>query len=43
MEMQSRHPNLALHEAEGIGHAPALMEHKQIELIQQWLNALGLE
>ena len=38
VEMQSRHPNLALHEIADTGHAPALMESSQIAIIQDWLG-----
>jgi len=39
VEMQARHPDLTLHEIIGVGHAPALMDEKQITLIQDWLRA----
>lgn len=38
MAMQAAHPNLALHEVEGAGHAPALMDAGQIAAIKEWLK-----
>jgi len=39
VEMQSRHPRLTFYEIADTGHAPALMDAKQIALIQNWINA----
>jgi pimeloyl-ACP methyl ester carboxylesterase len=38
-EMQARHPRLRLEEIAGVGHAPALMDDKQIALIHGWMSA----
>jgi len=38
-EMRSRGPGVELVEFEGIGHAPALMESDQIDVIGKWLDA----
>lgn len=32
-------PNVTLHEFAGIGHAPALMDDGQIDVVKQWLTA----
>lgn len=39
IEMQSRHPRLTLHEVTNAGHAPSLMDGKEIALIQNWISA----
>ena len=41
LQMKAQHPNLTLHEIEGAGHAPALMEESQIKLITDWLKTTG--
>ena len=41
LEMQFRHPDLVLHEVNNCGHAPTLMENKEIALIYEWLNSKG--
>ncbi len=38
--MKAAHPNLTLVEFAGAGHAPALMDPKQIAPIQQWMSAI---
>jgi pimeloyl-ACP methyl ester carboxylesterase len=38
--MKAQHPNLTLLEFEGVGHAPPLLEPKQIAPIQQWMSAM---
>ena len=40
-KMQSRHPDLTLHKVANTGHAPTLMENKEIALIHEWLNSKG--
>jgi len=40
IEMQAMHPKLTLHEIGGVGHAPALMDYKQIALIREWMSAM---
>jgi pimeloyl-ACP methyl ester carboxylesterase len=37
--MKANHPRLTLLEVEGAGHAPALMDEKQIAFIQKWLGS----
>lgn len=39
VEMQAKHTRLVLEELPGVGHAPALMEDKQIALIHRWMSA----
>lgn len=38
-DMQKGHPRLTLHEVPGVGHAPTLMEDKEIALIHKWISA----
>ena len=40
MEMKEKHPHLTLAEFDAVGHAPALMNDKQIALIQRWMSAM---
>jgi pimeloyl-ACP methyl ester carboxylesterase len=37
--MQARHPQLTLQTIPNTGHAPALMDQSQIDVIKNWLNA----
>lgn len=39
VEMESRHNDLLFYEASGCGHAPSLMENKEIALIHEWISA----
>jgi pimeloyl-ACP methyl ester carboxylesterase len=39
IEMRSKHPDLTLQEIAGAGHAPTLMEDKQIAPIHEWMSA----
>jgi len=41
VEMQARHPHLTLHEVAGAGHAPSLMDDKEIALIRDWISAIN--
>jgi pimeloyl-ACP methyl ester carboxylesterase len=38
MDMKEKHPGLTLREIAGCGHAPALMEQEQVELVKEWLG-----
>jgi pimeloyl-ACP methyl ester carboxylesterase len=38
-EMQSRGPKTTAHEISGVGHAPALMDDAQLDLVADWLSA----
>lgn len=40
MEMKAQHARLTLEEIAGVGHAPALLEDKQIALVRQWTSAI---
>ena len=40
LEMQSNHPRLTLEEFDGVGHAPALLERTQIELVHRWASSM---
>lgn len=37
LAMQARHPRLELYEVAGAGHAPALMDEKQVAKVKEWL------
>jgi pimeloyl-ACP methyl ester carboxylesterase len=39
VEMESRHSDLLLYEVPNTGHAPTLMENKEIALIHEWISA----
>ena len=39
LDMQERHTDLLLHEVEDAGHAPSLMDSREIALIHEWLYA----
>lgn len=39
--MQARHPDLTYYEVANTGHAPALMDKDQIDLIQDWIGRRG--
>lgn len=41
IEMEKTHPDFNLLEIDGVGHAPALMDAVQIEVIRKWLDAEG--
>lgn len=40
LAMKARHSQLTLAEIEGVGHAPSLMQDKEIALIQDWMSAM---
>ncbi len=40
VKMKEQHSHFTLAEIHGVGHAPALMDDKQIALIQQWMSAM---
>lgn len=39
LQMEERHQDLLFHEVEHAGHAPSLMDNKEIALIHEWISA----